>query len=145
MPSNEIAVECFQLSSRLWLSSNLTTDRQTNRGEEADNTWLPYQLCFMPNFPSSSMHMLQTALLVTHHMVGWGTIHTLFHTCFHQSFLYKYSKLSLISSNTMPPTSSAILYYMLHAQLFLLPWNIFQRTHRLITETSGSTQMSLLP
>jgi hypothetical protein len=61
--------------------------------------------------------------------VGWGNIHALFHSCFHHSFLYMYSKPSLISPNTMPPYGSATLYYLLHAQLFLLPWNTFHREY----------------
>jgi hypothetical protein len=34
----------------------------------------------------------------------------------------------------MLPSGSATLYYLLHAQLFLLPWNIFHREYTKYTQ-----------
>jgi len=121
------------------LSTNLTSDRkmkgcgdggQVTPGNTGNHTWCstfvlvqckPYRDCTTP----LTFNYYYTA------------------ACMHHLFVQQTEHLT--ASITLLSSGSAVSYYMLNAQLFLLPWYIPHTEHTVTMELMHNTQLLLLP
>jgi hypothetical protein len=105
-------------------------------------TWKHWQTCCC-SFSSFSTSC--RTLAPTHYMTCYYNIHTSLHSIFYHQFLYLVEENALVLSVQVLPSVTAVLYYVIPAELSCASVYMSHRTHLVTMAGMLNIQLFLLP